>query len=97
MRSYDSATLVKTPATRSLFSASVTVSKPKWVGRAGSGMAYSGTELLLLLGFCCDWRVVEKDRDIRDSGCKSFEEEVLSDEGIALRRAGRATILDCDD
>ncbi len=31
MRSYDSATLVKTPATRCVFSASVTVSKPKWV------------------------------------------------------------------
>jgi len=42
MRSYDSATLVKTPATRSRFSASVTVSKPKCVGREGSGMAYSG-------------------------------------------------------
>lgn len=33
MRSYVSATLLKTPATRSLFSASVTVSNPKWVWR----------------------------------------------------------------
>lgn len=33
MRSYVSATLLNTSATRFLFSASVTVSNPKWVGR----------------------------------------------------------------
>lgn len=39
MRSYDSATLVNTPATFSLFSPSVTVWKPKCVGLDGSGLA----------------------------------------------------------
>lgn len=37
MRSYVSATLVKTPATRSVFSDSVTVSKPKCVSRSLAG------------------------------------------------------------
>lgn len=40
MRSYVSATLLKTPATRCVFSASVTVSKPKCVSRSAVGVSF---------------------------------------------------------
>lgn len=56
MRSYVSATLLNTPATRSLFSASVTVSNPKWVGRLDVSLGVAS-----LAG-----GVVEKGRDDRD-------------------------------
>lgn len=53
IRSYDSATLLNTPATRFLFSASVTVSYPKWLGRLDVSLgAASRAEV-----------VVEKGRD----------------------------------
>lgn len=53
MRSYVSATLLNTSATRFLFSASVTVSNPKWVGRLDVSLgAASRAE-----------EVVEKGRD----------------------------------
>lgn len=49
MRSYVSATLVKTPATRWVFSDSVTVSKPKWVSRS---VEEEKAEALLIFWFC---------------------------------------------
>lgn len=83
MRSYVSATLVKTPATRSRFSASVTVSKPKCVGLEGSGRAYSGIELQ-------DLRVEEKDRNnLRFSA----EPDPRSTAGMTLCRAGLAAAV----
>lgn len=94
IRSYDSATLVKTPATRSLFSASVTVSKPKWVGREGSGRAYSGIEEedeLLVLG-ARDGTSEEKDRDDVDDDNDNLnsgvEYNTELEQRAALRRAG---------
>lgn len=86
MRSYDSATLVKTPATRSRFSLSVTVSKPKWVGLDGLGIAYSGVE-----GFeVGDGRVLENGRVNRIccSGCAATPRK----EGSTLLRACRAVM-----
>lgn len=56
MRSYDSATLLNTPATRFRFSTSVTVSKPKWVGRLDVSLGAASR-----VGV-----VVEKGRDDED-------------------------------
>lgn len=53
MRSYVSATLVKTPATRWVFSASVTVWKPKCVSRSAV-LEIGEVEAALLGGCCCD-------------------------------------------
>ena len=92
MRSYDSATLVKTPATRSRFSPSVTVSKPKCVGREGSGIAYSGVVVEAVVGFGAqEGSEVEKGRANRIccSGCAT----ALRTAGSALLRADRAAIV----
>jgi hypothetical protein len=95
MRSYDSATLVKTPATRSRFSASVTVSKPKCVGLDGSGIAYSGVEGEEDdgdEGFGAEEeRVVEKDF-VNRSDCSRCVAAPLT-ERSALRRAVREAML----
>jgi hypothetical protein len=85
MRSYDSATLVKTPATRSRFSPSVTVSKPKCVGLDGSGIAYSGVEEAAF--GAGDGTVLEKGR--ANSNCCSGYVMALRIEGSALLRAVR--------
>lgn len=58
MRSYVSATLLKTPATRCVFSASVTVSKPKCVSRSAVLLVLAPVPVVVLLAL-----VAEKRRD----------------------------------
>jgi len=85
---------VKTPATRSRFSASVTVSKPKCVGLEGSGTAYSGVGWDFGGGGADrDGRVDEKDRAAAAAAAVDLAEG-RPIEGIALRRrAGRTAMV----
>jgi hypothetical protein len=89
IRSYDSATLVKTPATRCVFSASVTVSKPKCVGRSGSRGALSEV-VVAGVREVREGRVVQKDRAARaaEEGFRDLRRDEIGD-----LSAGRAAIL----
>lgn len=84
--SYESATLVKTSATRCVFSDSVTVSKPKCVVFSPGLLP----ELVLAFCCCCCWRqrvvLAEKGRDI----LAGAEERLRR---ARDRRSGRAAIV----
>jgi hypothetical protein len=63
--SYVSATLLKTSATRWVFSASVTVLKPKWVGRSDVALVLVPVLVLELFGAASRAALlVEKGRDV---------------------------------
>lgn len=74
MRSYVSATLLNTPATRCVFSASVTVSKPKCVSRFAVGVPF--LEVAPASRVAC---VVQngRARDTKDRVGRIYRTEVL--------------------
>lgn len=86
MRSYVSATLVKTSATRSVFSDSVTVWNPKCVSRSeGRAVVEEDGEAALCWACGCGDNgelVVEKARD--DGEAANDEDAVDEDDSIAL-------------
>lgn len=84
MRSYDSATLVKTPATRCVFSLSVTVSKPKCVLRSPRAEAPSARAIVVV-------DKARRARDVvwapRDAEHGRREEAIARPAAVAARRA----------